>query len=211
MIVSRRALLAGLGGALVGGLAVTRLPGQQAEQLPGEGETGTLRDPASAGGSRERITRRDNDPFVTAVEKRMQCTCGCTLDIYTCRTTDFTCSYSPSLHKEVLALQDEGKNADQIVAAFVAKYGEKILMAPRPVGFNIVGYVLPGLVVLLVGGIMFAILRQRTRMLQVAQDAAAAPNAPTMPRGAAAAVIGAPPATTDELALLERELRELDP
>jgi cytochrome c-type biogenesis protein CcmH len=214
MTVTRRALLAGLGGAFLAGGVVRRLAGQQQGQpqgqLPGEGETGMLRDPVSAGGSRERVTHRDNDPFVTAVEKRMQCTCGCTLDIYTCRTTDFTCSYSPALHKEVLALQDEGKTADEIVAAFVAKYGEKVLMAPRPVGFNIVGYVLPGLVVLLVGGVMFAILRQRTRMAQVAQEAESAPARPAIPRGTVGAVVNAPPASDEELARLERELKELD-
>ena len=101
---------------------------------------GTRRRPAAPGAG----DAPDNDPFVTAVEHRLQCTCGCTLDVYTCRTTDFTCTYSPALHKEVLALQDQGKTADEIVAAFVAKYGEKVLMAPKPEGFNLAGYVVPG-------------------------------------------------------------------
>jgi cytochrome c-type biogenesis protein CcmH/NrfF len=108
----------------------------------------------------------------------------------------------------VLALQDEGKTADEIVAAFVEKYGEKVLMAPKPEGFNIVGYVLPSLAVLLVGGVMFAILRQRTRMVEVARKGTAA--GPAMPAGAARAVVGAAPATAEELARLEQELKELD-
>jgi cytochrome c-type biogenesis protein CcmH/NrfF len=204
--LTRRSFLAGL--ALVGGVT-RRLPAQQGGQLPGEGETGTLRDPQSAGGSRERATHRDNDPFVTDVEKRLHCTCGCTLDIYTCRTTDFTCTYSPALHKEVLALQEEGKTADEIVAAFVAKNGEKILMAPKPEGFNIAGYVVPGLVVLLVGGVMFAILRHRTRMLEVAR-AAATPHAPPIPAGAGRAIVPASAASAEELDRLARELKESD-
>jgi cytochrome c-type biogenesis protein CcmH/NrfF len=206
VIVTRRGFLAGL---VLGGGLTRRLFAQQGEQLPGEGESGTLRDPQSAGGSRERATHRDNDPFVTDVEKRLHCTCGCTLDIYTCRTTDFTCSYSPALHKEVLALQEVGKTADEIVAAFVAKYGEKILMAPKPEGFNIAGYVVPGLVVLLVGGVMFAILRQRTRMLEVAR-AAATPGVPPMPTGAGRAIVAAPPGSAEELDRLARELKESD-
>lgn len=209
MSPSRRAFLAGLGGLALGGAAVSRLSAQQGEVLPGQGETGTLRDPISAGGARERVTHRDNDPFVTGVEKRLHCTCGCTLDIYTCRTTDFTCSYSPALHKEVLALEDQGKSADEIVAAFVTKYGEKILMAPKPEGFNLVGYVFPTLAVLLIGGVMFAILRQRTRMREVAASAPA--PVPPLPRGAARAVVAAPPASAEELSRLERELKELDP
>lgn len=209
MIISRRAVLAALGGLLAGGAVPGRLRGQQGEVLPGDGETGRLRDPRSAGGSLLPVTHRDNDPFVTGIEKRIQCTCGCTLDVYTCRTTDFTCTYSPGMHKEVLALEDQGKTADEIVAAFVAKYGEKVLMAPRPVGFNIAGYVVPGLTILLVGGVMFAILRQRTRMLEVAR-AEARKKAPPMPPGASRAVAAAPPASSDELARLERELKAFD-
>jgi cytochrome c-type biogenesis protein CcmH len=176
------------------------------DPLAGQGEAGQLRDPVSAGRSRERVTHRDNDPFVTAVEKRLHCTCGCGLDIYTCRTTDFTCTYSPELHKEVLALEDAGKSADEIVEAFVAKYGEKVLMAPKPEGFNLAGYIVPGMAVLLVGGIMFAVLRRRTRMLAVARSGqpAGAPSAEGHP---AAAV---PAATAEELERLKRELMETD-
>jgi cytochrome c-type biogenesis protein CcmH len=207
--MNRRALLTGLGGLLLGGLGTRSARAWQTAQAPGDGETGVLRDPVSAGRSREPATHRDNDPFVTDIEKRLHCTCGCTLDIYTCRTTDFTCTYSPALHKEVLALQDEGKTADEIVAAFVAKYGEKILMAPKPVGFNVVGYVFPSLAVLAVGGVMFAILRQRTRMQEVARTRGAATE-PAYPVGATRAVAGAPPASPEELERLERELREFD-
>lgn len=194
-------------GASLGAIALTagRARGQQGGTLAGQGETGALRDPASAGRSQERIGARDNDEFVTAVEHRLQCTCGCTLDIYTCRTTDFTCTYSPDLHKEVLALKDQGKTADEIVAAFVAKYGEKILMAPKPEGFNLAGYLVPGSLILLVGGAMFWILQRRTSMRQ---EAAATPSspaaAPPMP-----ATVGAG-ATPDELERLDRELKELD-
>lgn len=201
MRLGRRGFLAGLGG-----LAAARLGAQQPP--PGQAESGALRDPVSAGRSAERAGHRDNDPFVTAVEKRLHCTCGCTLDIYTCRTTDFTCTYSPELHKEVLALEDAGRTADEIVAAFVAKYGEKILMAPKPEGFNIAGYVVPSLAVLLVGGVMFAVLRRRTRMLAVARAGAGPDTAP--PARAVHAGVVAAPASADELARLERELQDLD-
>ncbi len=206
MRLDRRGFLIGLS---LGGLTARRLGGQRQEPLAGQGETGQLRDPVSAGRSRERVTHRDNDPFVTGVEKRLHCTCGCGLDIYTCRTTDFTCTYSPELHKEVLALMDEGKTADQIVEAFVAKYGEKALMAPKAEGFNIAGYVVPGLVVLLVGGVMFAVLRHRARMIEVARASGQAGAAP-LPPGAAHGVLSAPPASEQELERLERELREID-
>jgi len=170
-----------------------------------------LRDPVSAGRSRERATARDNDEFVKAVEHRLQCTCGCTLDIYTCRTTDFTCTYSPQLHKEVLALQDEGKSADEIIQAFVAKYGEDVLMAPKPEGFNLAGYVVPGIAILTGGALMTVLIRRR--LVARAEGAGAASGgteapipAPDVATPAAKGVA----ATPEELARLERELRELD-
>lgn len=168
---------------------------QQAPAAPPvQAETGALRDPASAGRARDRVNPEDNDAEVMAIEKRLQCTCGCTLDIYTCRTTDFTCTYSPELHKEVLALRAEGKGAEEIVAAFVGKYGEKVLMAPKPVGFNWTGYLLPGSLLLLVGGALFAILRRRT-----AANPAVAVAAPDV-------IVS--DASPEELAELERALKE---
>jgi cytochrome c-type biogenesis protein CcmH len=205
-MAARRDFLRYLGGVALGGsaLATARLAAQSEGPLAGQGETGSLRDPLSAGRPQERNTARDNDEWVKQVEQRMQCTCGCTLDIYTCRTTDFTCTYSPALHKEVLALKDEGKTQDEIVAAFVAKYGEKILMAPRPVGFNIAGYVVPGSLILLAGSIMAFVLIRRSR-LQPATSAGQ--SAPLGDRPVAA---GPVKASADELDRLERALRELD-
>src|SRR4051794_31625669 len=78
-------------------------PGPQ-EPLAGEGENGTLRDPSVIGRPREPTRATDNDEAIKQIEQRLHCTCGCNLDIYTCRTTDFTCTYSPELHKEVVAL-----------------------------------------------------------------------------------------------------------
>lgn len=105
-----------------------------------------LRDPLSVGRARGTITKYDNDPVIVALERRMRCTCGCTLDIYTCRTTDFDCTYSPALHNEIVERYTSGQTPQQIVDAFVAREGESILMAPPAVGFNLAGYLVPGLV-----------------------------------------------------------------
>jgi len=121
-------------------------------------------------------TASDNDPVVKGVERRLKCTCGCNLDIYTCRTTDFTCSYSPQLHREVLALHASGKSPDEIVTAFVAKYGEQVLMAPIPEGFNLAGYLVPGVAVTLAGAtIAFFLLRRSRRLAELAAVASVSP------------------------------------
>jgi cytochrome c-type biogenesis protein CcmH len=144
-------------------LGVAPLAGLQAGQdsLAGRGATGTLRDPAAAGRPRQPTDVKENDAELQAIEQRLACTCGCTLDIFTCRTTDFTCTYSPALHREVVALRDEGKTAREIIDAFVAKYGEKALMAPKPQGFNLWGYLLPGAAITAAAVALVAVLRRR--------------------------------------------------
>lgn len=114
---------------------------------------------------RAATTAADNDPAIKELEHRLKCTCGCNLDIYTCRTTDFTCSYSPSLHQEVVALRKDGKNDDAIIEAFIAKYGESILMAPKPQGFNLAGYLVPGIVVVIVALALAWVLVRRSRLM----------------------------------------------
>jgi cytochrome c-type biogenesis protein CcmH len=45
-----------------------------------------------------------DDDARDALEKQLKCQCGCILDVYTCRTTDFTCSVSPAIHRDVKRL-----------------------------------------------------------------------------------------------------------
>jgi cytochrome c-type biogenesis protein CcmH len=128
---------------------------------------------------RAAVTAADNDPAIKALEHRLRCTCGCNLDIYTCRTTDFTCTYSPALHQEVLALKQGGKSDEQIIDAFVAKYGETVLMAPKPEGFNLAGYLVPGILVVTIALALAWVLARRSRRLAIAQ-AAELPNRPAV-------------------------------
>ena len=156
---NRRGFLVAAAGAVLGAarLAAAQEPGS----LPGSGTTGALGDPAAAGRSQAPTTDRDNDLAIQNIEKRLRCTCGCTLDVYTCRTTDFTCTYSPQLHREVLQLRESGMSGQQIIDAFVAKYGEQALMAPEPHGFNLAGYLVPGALVTAAGAVMLWILSRR--------------------------------------------------
>lgn len=141
-------------------------------------QAGRVFDPQRAGSPREVTTAADNDAAIQAIEKRLKCSCGCGLDIYTCRTTDFTCTYSPALHKDVVQLAEQGKNEQQIIDAFVAQYGEAVLMAPPRRGFNLAGYFVPSLVILAAAVFLVRALRRWTREAQVA-PVPAAPESPT--------------------------------
>ncbi|HXO83895.1 MAG TPA: cytochrome c-type biogenesis protein CcmH [Gemmatimonadales bacterium] len=143
---------------------------------------GRVYDPSRAGRAREVTTAADNDAAIQAVEKRLKCSCGCGLDIYTCRTTDFTCTYSPALHKEVVGLAEQGKTDQQIIDAFVAQYGEAALMAPPRRGFNLAGYFVPSLAIIVAAVFLVRVLRRWTReaqgmVPQTPSPEARAPNA----------------------------------
>ena len=248
--VTRRGFLQAVG--TLGGIAASAaaLPGLAA-QTAAQGAAGTaaqaadsaarrraaagrLADPTVAGRPRQPTSSADNDVAIQALEKRLRCGCGCTLDVYTCRTTDFTCTTSPALHREVVAMWDEGRTADEIVEAFVAKYGEEALMAPEPEGFNLAGYLVPGVVVTGLGATLLWVLSRRARLSAATANVAGSPNpavpplalsnadssSPTVraPASAASAASGpsaasaasAPSAalTAEDLALLEQALAE---
>jgi cytochrome c-type biogenesis protein CcmH/NrfF len=167
--VSRRRALALLAGvAAVAGAGPLRAQqgqgsqrGQAAPPLP-DSLLGRLMDPA-AGGMEKPITQYENDPFVVGIEEKLRCTCGCNLSVYTCRTTDFTCTVSPKMHQRVVELVKQGKTAQQVIEAFVAQYGEAVLMAPPRRGFNLLGYLLPGSLMLVVGTALTWVLVRRAR------------------------------------------------
>jgi len=131
----------------------------------------------------------------------MRCTCGCNLDIYTCRTTDFTCTTSPALHLEVLALQAAGLDAEGILADFVYRYGEDVLMAPKPEGFNLAGYLVPGILITLIGMALIWVLYRR-------QAVAGGSGGSEGGEGSGGGVYVA--ATPDELEALQAAIRESD-
>jgi cytochrome c-type biogenesis protein CcmH len=94
------------------------------------------------------------------LEHQIHCQCGCNLDVYTCRTTDFACSVSPAMHSDVMGLVAGGHSAPEILAAFQAVYGEQVLMAPVKSGFNLLGYTVPFLA-LGAGAVVVAALMRR--------------------------------------------------
>jgi len=147
------------------------------------------RDPAGA---------RENDSTVKAIEKQMRCTCGCNLDVFTCRTTDFTCATSPAMHRLVLARLDSGMTATQVVAAFERQYGQAVLMEPPRRGFNWTAYIMPfvgfGLGIGIVVGLMRRWIRPGPLEGTDAPDAASA----------------SPAASDAELERLKRELERFE-
>lgn len=195
--LSRRSFLIGTGAA-IGTLAARVLDAQQQASpnfTPMEqgAYRPTLR-PAKPGATPQ-LTVEQRD----ALEHQIKCQCGCILDIYTCRTTDFTCQVSPAMHRDVLRLVEGGYGADEILAAFVETYGEVALTAPVKEGFNWAGYLAPGVGMIIAAlGLTFMIQRwtatARRNSELVAADRAATPPVPGI--------------SAEESARLDRALRE---
>lgn len=109
------------------------------------------------------------------LEHQIHCQCGCNLDVYTCRTTDFACSVSPAMHADVMGLVAGGYTAREILGAFRAVYGEKVLMAPVKSGFNLVGYTMP-FVALGAGAVIIGALLKRWKARTPVAAAVAPPH-----------------------------------
>jgi len=131
-----------------------------------------------------------------AVEHQIRCQCGCTLDVYVCRTTDFSCQVSPAMHRDVVALVEGGHSAQEIIDAFVDTYGEVALMAPKKEGFNWAGYLVPFGALAAGGAALVTVLR---RMQQRAARVSTGPVQTATPLG-----------TADELARLDAAIRRDD-
>ena len=201
---SRREFLARVAGAAAAGAFVTRAAG--AQQRGAMHDSSIVRDTTNlfamdqnAARAVQRPPKPGAKPVLTVaqrdeVEHRIRCQCGCTLDVFTCRTTDFSCQVSPAMHRDVIALVEGGYGAQEIIDAFVETYGERVLMSPRKSGFNLLAWFAPGVAVLLGGAGILILLRRWN------SEKAALPSArPIAGRSVAA--------TSDELARLDAAVR----
>lgn len=92
------------------------------------------------------------------IEKDLMCQCGCTMVVDVC-----DCETANQMRDKIAELIGQGQDKNQIVAYFVAQYGEKILSAPTKKGFNLVAWVVPFLAVAVGGTALFFILRAWAR------------------------------------------------
>lgn len=102
------------------------------------------------------------------LEHTVRCMCGCNLDVYTCRTTDFSCPVSPAMHKDVIALVAGGYSGAEIIASFRKVYGERVLMSPPREGFNWVGYLLPSVTIAAGAVMLIRYIRNRANSVALA-------------------------------------------
>lgn len=101
-------------------------------------------------------------------------------------------SASDKIKAEIEAALIKGQTEEQIIERFVAEYGERILATPKPTGFNLSLWILPGLILL--GGSLVLVVYLRHVSKSKADKNAVQP----------------PSIDESELKRVEKELHEMD-
>jgi cytochrome c-type biogenesis protein CcmF len=85
-------------------------------------------------------------PQQRQLEQKIICMCGSSGCVH---STLENCPMRPACHghtaqtAEIQSLLNDGKSVDQVLTAFVEKYGEAVLAVPRNTGFNALAWLLP--------------------------------------------------------------------
>jgi len=99
---------------------------------------------------------------VRRVGDKLACTCGsCNNTVATCQMLE--CHYSSPAKQKIATLQKEGKSDQAIIDAFVKESGLAALAAPPAEGFNLLGWVMPFVALLLgLAALLYYFKRFRT-------------------------------------------------
>jgi len=129
-------------------------------------------------------------PTQQEIEEALTCQCGCGLTVHACN--HLQCPSGEPMKREIAERLARGESKEAILAAFRARYGEKVLSAPTFRGFNWFAWATPFAAVAAAALALGVVLGRRTR----ARPGGEAP----------------PPAAADPAlrARLARELEELE-
>ena len=113
---------------------------------------------------------------------------------------DSEASFSVQIKDKVRRMLEEGQNEEQIKTYFVSRYGEWILRAPKKEGLGLVLWVLPGAMILLVGGLLIFRLYRNQQSSGVGQEAS----------GAATPVTSGSALTPEQRERIQRDLKRFE-
>lgn len=97
-------------------------------------------------------------PTVSDLSKALICQCGCTLTLAGCNHGE--CHSRDLMLGQVKDLVSKGQSTDQILAFFVAQYGEQVLASPPKKGFNLVAWILPFAAILLGAYVVYILVKK---------------------------------------------------
>ena len=78
------------------------------------------------------------------------CDCGChPQSVLAC-----ACSHAEGMREDIAREANAGRSADEIIAGYVARSGESILVVPKVEGFNLLAWVLPLAGIVIAAGVV---------------------------------------------------------
>ncbi len=92
----------------------------------------------------EQVQPQQRSALLRQLESEIMCTCSCRRSLSNCGMMN--CHGLDSQGAKLQAHLASGKDHDQVVAAFVAEFGQEILMSPIDEGFNRLAWLFPYLV-----------------------------------------------------------------
>jgi cytochrome c-type biogenesis protein CcmH len=79
-------------------------------------------------------------PTMDQVASKLSCYCGTCPHLV---VTECGCGTAAQIKADVQKMIDSGMTQDQIIKAYIAKYGDTVLAAPPKNGFNLTAWILP--------------------------------------------------------------------
>jgi cytochrome c-type biogenesis protein CcmH len=96
-------------------------------------------------------------PEVKKASEAFVCQCGCNHQLSACGMLN--CGSATPLREEIDGYLKEGKTQQQIVSAFVAKYGKVILSAPTTQGLDLAAWTTPFAMLLLGLALVYFVIK----------------------------------------------------
>ena len=116
-----------------------------------------------AGGARPVPPGVDAEEYLKATQT-IRCDCGChPQSVYDC-----ACGRAAEMRDGIAAEIHAGSSGDEVIASYVARFGEQIRIAPPSSGFNLVAWLGPSLLFLAAAAALALLLRHWRRQPAVA-------------------------------------------
>lgn len=97
---------------------------------------------------------------------QLVCLCGCGSSVTSCNMLH--CEFSEPARQKLLSMVNAGKSDSDILATFVAEYGQRVLMKPPAEGFNLLGWLMPFIAIVAGLALVWLVIRRFRRPLAMA-------------------------------------------
>ncbi len=97
----------------------------------------------------------------------IRCDCGC----HPQSVADCACGRAAEMRREIAAQIDQGRSAEEVIAAYVARHGEQIRIVPEARGFSLVAWLGPLVLLPVAAWLVVAVLRRWRRRVEPALPA----------------------------------------